>query len=166
MHNEKDGVRINPSHGWFASAWSLKWNSLVDFWCKKFPITALREIKLLKMLSHPNILQLKEMAVERSKGKLVPFFWRILLTYDRGGTQKTKHVHGYSIYGTWSLGAFGEPNSALQRVADQMLYDAVAWRAQIFAWGIVAFGTWIRRVYLTCYRIVSYIVIWKVGLTP
>ncbi|TQB69164.1 P-TEFb-associated cyclin-dependent protein kinase Cdk9 [Monascus purpureus] len=41
MHNEKDG----------------------------FPITALREIKLLKMLSHPNILQLKEMAVERSKGE-------------------------------------------------------------------------------------------------
>ncbi|KAL4890391.1 putative CDK9 [Aspergillus ambiguus] len=41
MHNEKDG----------------------------FPITALREIKLLKMLSHRNILQLKEMAVERSKGE-------------------------------------------------------------------------------------------------
>ncbi|KAI9924343.1 P-TEFb-associated cyclin-dependent protein kinase Cdk9 [Aspergillus wentii] len=41
MHNEKDG----------------------------FPITALREIKLLKMLCHPNILQLKEMAVERSKGE-------------------------------------------------------------------------------------------------
>ncbi|KAH1546741.1 serine/threonine protein kinase, CMGC, CDC2/CDK sub [Aspergillus fumigatus] len=40
MHNEKDG----------------------------FPITALREIKLLKLLSHRNILQLKEMAVERSKG--------------------------------------------------------------------------------------------------
>lgn len=36
----------------------------------KFPITALREIKLLKMLSHPNILQLREMAVERSKGTL------------------------------------------------------------------------------------------------
>ncbi|BAE55122.1 unnamed protein product [Aspergillus oryzae RIB40] len=41
MHNEKDG----------------------------FPITALREIKLLKMLSHSNILQLREMAVERSKGE-------------------------------------------------------------------------------------------------
>ncbi|KAM0705364.1 hypothetical protein Q7P35_008154 [Cladosporium inversicolor] len=48
MHNEKDG----------------------------FPITALREVKLLKMLSHPNILKLEEMAVERqaadekgSKGK-------------------------------------------------------------------------------------------------
>ncbi|SPB48980.1 unnamed protein product [Aspergillus niger] len=34
-----------------------------------FPITALREIKLLKMLSHTNILHLKEMAVERSKGE-------------------------------------------------------------------------------------------------
>ncbi|PNS15446.1 hypothetical protein CAC42_705 [Sphaceloma murrayae] len=40
MHNEKDG----------------------------FPITALREIKLLKMLSHPNVVQLDEMAVERKKG--------------------------------------------------------------------------------------------------
>ena len=39
MHNEKDG----------------------------FPITALREIKLLKMLSHPNVLKLEEMAVERNK---------------------------------------------------------------------------------------------------
>ncbi|KAN0076007.1 Protein kinase-like domain containing protein [Elaphomyces granulatus] len=41
MHNEKDG----------------------------FPITALREIKLLKMLSHPNILRLQEMAIERIKGE-------------------------------------------------------------------------------------------------
>ncbi|KAF4547976.1 Serine/threonine-protein kinase bur1-like protein [Elsinoe fawcettii] len=40
MHNEKDG----------------------------FPITALREIKLLKMLSHPNVVRLDEMAVERKKG--------------------------------------------------------------------------------------------------
>lgn len=46
MHNEKDG----------------------------FPITALREVKLLKMLCHPNILRLEEMAVERQppdeKGKV------------------------------------------------------------------------------------------------
>ena len=34
-----------------------------------FPITALREVKLLKMLSHPNILRLEEMAVERQQGK-------------------------------------------------------------------------------------------------
>lgn len=39
MHNEKDG----------------------------FPITALREIKLLKLLSHPNVLTLEEMAVEHQK---------------------------------------------------------------------------------------------------
>ncbi|KAF2087537.1 serine/threonine-protein kinase BUR1, partial [Saccharata proteae CBS 121410] len=41
MHNEKDG----------------------------FPITALREIKLLKMLVHPNVLKLEEMAVERTRGE-------------------------------------------------------------------------------------------------
>ena len=41
MHNEKDG----------------------------FPITALREIKLLKLLSHPNVIRLDEMAVERKKGE-------------------------------------------------------------------------------------------------
>jgi serine/threonine protein kinase len=35
----------------------------------QFPITALREIKLLKILSHPNVIQLQEMAVERPKGK-------------------------------------------------------------------------------------------------
>ncbi|KAF1981300.1 Pkinase-domain-containing protein [Aulographum hederae CBS 113979] len=39
MHNEKDG----------------------------FPITALREIKLLKLLSHVNVLKLEEMAIERNR---------------------------------------------------------------------------------------------------
>ena len=32
-----------------------------------FPITALREIKLLKKLSHPNVLKLEEMAMEKAK---------------------------------------------------------------------------------------------------
>jgi hypothetical protein len=30
----------------------------------KFPITALREIKLLKLLSHENVIRLEDMAVE------------------------------------------------------------------------------------------------------
>ncbi|KAJ5095154.1 hypothetical protein N7532_007445 [Penicillium argentinense] len=34
-----------------------------------FPITAIREIKLLKALSHKNILRLNEMAIERSRGE-------------------------------------------------------------------------------------------------
>ena len=34
-----------------------------------FPITALREIKLLKMLSHDNVLKLEEMSVERPKAE-------------------------------------------------------------------------------------------------
>lgn len=32
-----------------------------------FPITALREIKLLKLLSHPNVLRLEEMAIEHHR---------------------------------------------------------------------------------------------------
>jgi serine/threonine-protein kinase BUR1 len=61
MHNEKDGVSVlSPavySHG------GLPYSS-------QFPITAIREIKLLKALAHPNILQLREMAIERIKGSL------------------------------------------------------------------------------------------------
>lgn len=36
---------------------------------QQFPITALREIKILKMLSHVNVLQLEEMAIERNKAE-------------------------------------------------------------------------------------------------
>lgn len=32
-----------------------------------FPITALREIRLLKLLSHQNVVQLEDMAVEHSQ---------------------------------------------------------------------------------------------------
>jgi len=40
---------------------SLPWTRLTHL---QFPITALREIKLLKLLSHVNILRLEDMAVE------------------------------------------------------------------------------------------------------
>lgn len=69
MHNEKDG----------------------------FPITALREIKLLKMLSHPNILQLKEMAVERSKGegRKKPSMYMVTpyMEHDLSGLLENPAVH-------------------------------------------------------------------------
>ncbi|KAB8232180.1 CDC2/CDK family serine/threonine-protein kinase [Aspergillus alliaceus] len=69
MHNEKDG----------------------------FPITALREIKLLKMLSHRNILQLKEMAVERSKGegRKKPSMYMVTpyMEHDLSGLLENPAVH-------------------------------------------------------------------------
>ncbi|ODM23582.1 Serine kinase bur1 [Aspergillus cristatus] len=69
MHNEKDG----------------------------FPITALREIKLLKMLSHPNILQLREMAVERSKGegRKKPSMYMVTpyMEHDLSGLLENPAVH-------------------------------------------------------------------------
>ncbi|KAH7122475.1 serine/threonine-protein kinase-like protein bur1 [Dendryphion nanum] len=56
MHNEKDG----------------------------FPITALREIKLLKLLSHDNVLRLEEMAVERPKaeGRKRAILYMVMLYMD------------------------------------------------------------------------------------
>lgn len=61
MHNEKDG----------------------------FPITALREIKLLKMLSHPNVLVLKEMVVEHvvraGKPKSIMYMVMPYMNHDLSG---------------------------------------------------------------------------------
>ncbi|KAK2749171.1 serine/threonine protein kinase, CMGC, CDC2/CDK sub [Myotisia sp. PD_48] len=69
MHNEKDG----------------------------FPITALREIKLLKCLSHPNILQLNEMAVERSRGegRKKPSMYMVTpyMDHDLSGLLENPSVH-------------------------------------------------------------------------
>ena len=69
MHNEKDG----------------------------FPITALREIKLLKMLSHPNILKLEEMAVEhrRGDGRKKAFMYMVTpyMDHDLSGLLENPAVH-------------------------------------------------------------------------
>ncbi|KAI9837579.1 MAG: hypothetical protein M1819_007230 [Sarea resinae] len=69
MHNEKDG----------------------------FPITALREIKLLKMLSHINILKLDEMAIERSKGegrkKAIMYMVTPYMDHDLSGLLENPNVH-------------------------------------------------------------------------
>lgn len=60
-----------------------------------FPITALREIKLLKMLSHPNILQLQEMAIERSKGRKKPSMYMVTpyMEHDLSGLLENPNVH-------------------------------------------------------------------------
>ncbi|ETN40220.1 serine/threonine-protein kinase bur1 [Cyphellophora europaea CBS 101466] len=68
MHNEKDG----------------------------FPITALREIKLLKQLDHPNILTLVEMAVERPKNaakKTSMFTVTPYMDHDLSGLLENPNVH-------------------------------------------------------------------------
>jgi serine/threonine-protein kinase BUR1 len=68
MHNEKDG----------------------------FPITALREIKLLKQLDHVNILKLEEMAVERSKDpKKKPSMFMVTpyMDHDLSGLLENPSVH-------------------------------------------------------------------------
>ncbi|KAL4929638.1 CDC2/CDK family serine/threonine-protein kinase [Aspergillus undulatus] len=62
-----------------------------------FPITALREIKLLKMLSHTNIMRLREMAVERSKGegRKKPSMYMVFpyMEHDLSGLLENPAVH-------------------------------------------------------------------------
>ena len=67
MHNEKDG----------------------------FPITALREIKLLKMLAHPNVLTLEEMAVEHRKEKKKAYMYMVTpyMDHDLSGLLENPSVH-------------------------------------------------------------------------
>ena len=68
MHNEKDG----------------------------FPITALREIKLLKQLDHINVLKLDEMAIERSKDsrkKPSMFMVTPYMDHDLSGLLENPSVH-------------------------------------------------------------------------
>jgi serine/threonine-protein kinase BUR1 len=67
-----------------------------------FPITALREIKLLKMLSHPNVLTLQEMAVERHKS-MRNFCVKTLLVsnLDYRRRQEARYpLHGLPLHGS------------------------------------------------------------------
>jgi serine/threonine-protein kinase BUR1 len=67
-----------------------------------FPITALREIKLLKMLSHPNVLTLQEMAVERHKStRNQPDKTPPVSNLDYRRRQETRYpLHGLSLHGS------------------------------------------------------------------
>ena len=61
-----------------------------------FPITALREIKLLKKLSHPNILKLEEMAIEKPKeGKKKATMYMVTpyMDHDLSGLLENPAVH-------------------------------------------------------------------------
>ncbi|CAI7579698.1 unnamed protein product, partial [Penicillium viridicatum] len=62
-----------------------------------FPITAIREIKLMKALSHPNILQLKEMSIERGKGegRKKPSMYMVFpyMEHDLSGLLENPAVH-------------------------------------------------------------------------
>lgn len=62
-----------------------------------FPITSLREIKLLKMLSHPNILRLDEMVTEYpkkdGKKKAIMYMVTPYMDHDLSGLLENPNVH-------------------------------------------------------------------------
>lgn len=76
-----------------------------------FPITALREVKLLKMLSHPNILRLEEMAVERQQGSL------------RTQTLRRAMFGSSDLYNTDDKGKSGKKRATLYMVTPYMDHD-------------------------------------------
>jgi hypothetical protein len=104
-----------------------------------FPITALREVKLLKMLSHPNILRLEEMAVERQQGARVGRHVKIHLVLmphrRRQGKkrQETRHpLYGHSVHGSRSQRHAHKPGYSIHRCAGEMLHAAIAGRSALF----------------------------------
>jgi hypothetical protein len=112
MHNEKDG----------------------------FPITALREVKLLKMLCHPNVLKLEEMAVERQAGMIQAHSLKdqagcLLVSFsgrEKYQGQEACHlVHGLALRRPRSERNVDEPGHSLQRGANQVLHATALGRIEI-----------------------------------
>lgn len=70
------------------------------------PVTALREIKILKALRHPCIVDLLDMFVVRSKFKIsissrTPLFIAEHVRFDRSGQRfSVVCVHGLSVHGS------------------------------------------------------------------
>lgn len=78
----------------------------------QFPITALREIKLLKLLSHPNILKLEDMAVEYPAAKISKStFSKEVVPQPCANTLSSRqaeeayYVYGHTIHGPRSVGS-------------------------------------------------------------
>merc|ERR1712048_1511634 len=60
-----------------------------------FPITAIREVKILKVLKHPNIVNLKEIVTSKEQGKNLPknvFMVFEYLEYDLYGLLETPEI--------------------------------------------------------------------------
>ena len=59
-----------------------------------FPVTALREIKLLKMLSHPNVLKLEEMVMERDRARKKATMYMVMpyMDHDLSGLLENPDV--------------------------------------------------------------------------
>lgn len=60
-----------------------------------FPITALREVKILKALTHPNIVTLKEIVTSKEQGTIPKNVFMVFeyLEYDLTGVLETPEIH-------------------------------------------------------------------------
>ena len=82
-----------------------------------FPITAIREIKILKSLTHNNVVKLKEIVVSRVRPSSAAACRgnpkAALFAGACGQPEQGQHLHGHGVYGPRPDGAGGYVLAAL-----------------------------------------------------
>lgn len=99
MHNEKEGM----------------------------PVTALREIKILKAMKHPCVVDIVDMFVVRSKFQIPSSFFRMptqFAWYRQRQRVCPFSVHGLSVYGPRPCGIVGERKSKTTAQSYQAVHEA------------------------------------------
>jgi serine/threonine protein kinase len=107
MHNEKEGM----------------------------PVTALREIKILKALKHPCIVEILDMFVVRSTYDHTLSIQPVAnaYNYSRQRRQSTFSLYGLSLYGPRPCGFVGKREGQATTKPHQALHEAVVGRHSIHA---------------------------------
>lgn len=112
------------------------------------------------MLSHPNILQLKEMAVERSKGKVLPILFNGTYSHLTGEGRKKPSMYMVTPYMEHDLSGLLENPSVHFSEAQVKCYMMQLLEGLKYLHGVLlSLKKRLKRAYLTCYRIAFYIVI-------
>jgi serine/threonine protein kinase len=91
-----------------------------------FPITAIREIKILKELDHENIIKLKEIVTSKGTEARKSALLFILTIYISHRLQqgKRKYLHGFRIYGPRFDRVDGLGPEVVFSGTNQMLHEA------------------------------------------
>jgi serine/threonine protein kinase len=119
MHNEKEGM----------------------------PVTALREIKILKALNHPCIVSLLDMFVVKSASILLgcPFGWNVSICH-RHLDGPAIRIHGFSVYGPRFSGAARKRTRQVAAEPYQTVHETVAGGYGVHASGEYISAPWLNKL--------------------